>query len=238
MRTRRWIVALLTGGALLALPAATAGKGAHGEKWTGATPETCPSFTTEARFKSTDESISGAVELLNDGLYEASDRLDSVAFKQTASLTLLAAQVANFAVRSQNVLAEATCYTPRHWQLEDELMKMTIQADLASTTTPDLSFVMPEERPTEHVPPVRKETPGYIDRHRDGSDNPNEIADADIIGVRSSVRDVIDQMKAAEQCTCSLADQYHDQAVAAMDSGSYKAAYKLFRQAYVYAFSN
>jgi hypothetical protein len=113
----------------------------------------------------------------------------------------------------QRINAEADeCRIDSHYRLLDDILNSQIRRDLASRGTPVAMFVLPEE------------LGGYID-------SPG-------VGTRAVVKDAITRMKARGQCTCSAAQSAYDQAVAAMDSGSYKTAYKLFRQAYVYAFSN
>jgi hypothetical protein len=113
----------------------------------------------------------------------------------------------------QRINAEADeCRIDAHYRLLDDILNSQIRRDLALRGTPVAMFVLPEE------------FGGYLD-------SPG-------VGTRAVVEDAIKRMKARGQCTCSAAQNTYDQAVAAMDSGSYKAAYKLFRQAYVYAFSN
>ena len=108
------------------------------------------------------------------------------------------------------------CRTDVHWEDEEALMKMNIEADLAVTTTPDAAFVLPTDDP--NLPP------GFID--------------APVIGVKDIVNETIEKMESTGQCGCTSAKSYYDQAVTQMEGGHYKAAYKLFRQAYVLAFSN
>jgi len=104
------------------------------------------------------------------------------------------------------------CRRDAHSRGLDDLLSAQIRRDLSATTTPVAMFVLPESEG------------GYID--------------TDGVGVRVIVRDAIDRMKTSGQCTCSAAESAYSQAVTALTGGHYKTAYRLFRQAYVYAFSN
>ena len=215
-----------------ALPAvvltAPASAGRHGGS--------CPAYTTESHYRSNDDTFAEGILLAAEGTYEASDRLDQVLpAKGVAAAAVAAAASAHLAVSGINRVADA-CYEPRHQVLQDDLMKMTLQAQLASTATPDVQFVMREQRPDGHVPPTSDAFPGYIDRER--PDAQNDVEGWGVLGVKTNVRGVIDAMKSTEQCTCSAAESSYVQAVSALGSGQLKTAYKLFRQAYVYAFSN
>jgi hypothetical protein len=214
---------------LLAAPATAR----HGAEWDGSV---CPAYTSESHFHSNDDTIAQGFLIAAEGVYEAADRADLVQpAKGIAAAAVAAAASAHLALSGQNRVAEA-CYVPRHLELEDDLMKMTLQAELASTATPDVQFVMREQRPDGHVPPTSDTFPGYIDRER--PDAQNGVEGWDVIGVKTNVRGVIDAMKSTEQCTCSAAESSYTQAVSALASGQLKNAHKLFRQAYVYAFSN
>jgi hypothetical protein len=122
-----------------------------------------------------------------------------------------AAELAKLALETINKIADA-CRTERHMTIQDELIKAAIRHDLAVTTTPVFAFVMPESEE------------GYLDR-------PD-------VGVKDIVNETIEKMESTGQCGCTSAKSYYNQAVTAMDAGNYKTAYKLFRQAYVLAFSN
>lgn len=122
-----------------------------------------------------------------------------------------AAETAKLVLETINKVADA-CRTERHQTLQDDLIKAAIRHDLAVTTTPVFAFVMPESEE------------GYLDR-------PD-------VGVQDIVNETIEKMESTGQCGCSSAKSYYDMAVTAMDQGHYKTAYKLFRQAYVLAFSN
>jgi hypothetical protein len=205
----------------------------HGAHWAGSG---CPGYTTESHFRSNDDTIAQGVLLAAEAVYDASDRADQVLpEKGIAAAAVAAAASAHLAVSGINRVAEA-CYMPRHWDLEDDLMQMTLQADLASRATPDVQFVMREQRPSGHVPPTADDFPGYIDRER--PDAQNGVEGWDVIGVKTTVRGVIDAMVAPDQCTCSAAESSYSQAVTAVANNQLKTAHKLFRQAYVYAFSN
>jgi hypothetical protein len=125
--------------------------------------------------------------------------------------SIAAAETAKLVLETINNTADA-CRTERHQTIQDELIKAAIRHDLAVTTTPVFAFVMPESEE------------GYLDR-------PD-------VGVQDIVNETIEKMESTGQCGCTSAKSYYNQAVAAMDAGSYKTAYKLFRQAYVLAFSN
>ena len=122
-----------------------------------------------------------------------------------------AAEIAHLTLETINKVADA-CRTERHQTIQDELIKAAIRHDLAVTTTPVFAFVMPESEE------------GYLDR-------PD-------VGVKDIVNEAIEKMESTGQCGCTSAKSYYDQAVKQMEGGHYKAAYKLFRQAYVLAFSN
>lgn len=122
-----------------------------------------------------------------------------------------AAETALLVLETVNNVADA-CRTERHQTMQDELIKAAIRRDLAVTTTPVFAFVMPESEE------------GYLDR-------PD-------VGVKDIVNEAIEKMESTGQCGCTSAKSYYDQAVTQMEGGHYKAAYKLFRQAYVLAFSN
>jgi len=205
----------------------------HGAEWDGST---CPAYSTESHFHSNDDTIAQGALLATQAVYEAADRADlTLPAKGVAAAAMAAAASAHLAVSGINRVADA-CYDPRHWELEDDLMKITMQAQLASTATPDVQFVLREKRASGHVPPAGDGFPGYIDRER--PDAWNDVTGWDVIGVKTNVRGVIDAMKSTEQCTCSAAESSYSQAVSALGNGQLKTAYKLFRQAYVYAFSN
>ena len=106
------------------------------------------------------------------------------------------------------------CRRDAHARVLDDLLSAQIRRDLSATTTPVALFVLPES------------AGGYIDTTG--------------VGVRVIVRDAIDRMKGSGQCTCSAAESAYSQAVTALglENPQYKTAYRLFRQAYVYAFSN
>jgi hypothetical protein len=230
---RRALALVVVAAALPAvlLPAPAAAR--HGAPWAGSV---CPGYTTESHYHSNDDTIAQGILLAAEAVYDASDRADQVLpQKGIAAAAVAAAASAHLAVSGINRVAEA-CYMPRHWDLEDDLMQMTLQADLAARATPDVQFVMRERRPSGHVPPGADGFPGYIDRER--SDAQNGVAGWDIIGVKTTVRGVIDAMVATEQCTCSAAESSYAQAVTAVGHNQLKTAHKLFRQAYVYAFSN
>ena len=122
-----------------------------------------------------------------------------------------AAETAKLVLETINNVADA-CRTERHQTLQDDLIKAAIRHDLAVTTTPVFAFVMPESEE------------GYLDR-------PD-------VGVQDIVNETIEKMESTGQCGCASAKSYYNLAVTAMDQGNYKTAYKLFRQAYVLAFSN
>jgi hypothetical protein len=230
---RRALALVVLAAALPAVLLAAPATARHGAHWAGSG---CPGYTTESHFRSNDDTIAQGVLLAAEAVYDASDRADQVLpEKGIAAAAVAAAASAHLAVTGINRVAEA-CYMPRHWDLEDDLMQMTLQADLASRATPDVQFVMREQRPSGHVPPTADDFPGYIDRER--PDAQNGVEGWDVIGVKTTVRGVIDAMKATEQCTCSAAESSYSQAVAAVASNQLKTAHKLFRQAYVYAFSN
>ena len=210
--------------------------------------EPCPDYTTEGHFHTNDDTIAESFVLAAEGVYELLDRLDQAnPPKGIAAAALAATQTAALTVQGLNAVADA-CYEPNHFQLQDELMKMTMQANLAApaTSSPDIQFLMPNgERPEDDGPghaglghvDIHDETfPGYIDRERD--DNPGEIEGWDVLGTKTMVRGVIDAMLLTDQCTCTAAESSYNQAVSSMQAGRYKDAYKQFRQAYVYAFSN
>jgi hypothetical protein len=125
--------------------------------------------------------------------------------------TIGAAKTAKLVLETINKVADA-CRTERHQTLQDELIKAAIRHDLSVTTTPVFAFVMPESEE------------GFLDR-------------ADV-GVKDIVHETIEKMESTGQCGCSSANSYYDQAVTALGQAHYKTAYKLFRQAYVLAFSN
>ena len=219
------VIAAALPAVLLAAPASA---GRHGG--------TCPAYTTESHYRSNDDTIAQGILLAAEGVYEVSDRADQVLpEKGLAAAAVAAAASAHLAVTGINRVADA-CYEPRHLVLQDDLMKMTLQAQLASTATPDVQFVMREQRPEGHVPPTSDAFPGYIDRERPEAQN--GVEGWGVLGVRTNVRGVIDAMKSTGQCTCSAAESSYGHGVSALGNGQLKTAYRLFRQAYVYAFSN
>ncbi len=144
---------------------------------------------------------------------EALANATAIAFSKAA----WAAKVAVLGLKTTNKIADE-CRTGAHWTLLDELLKSAIRRDLAVTTTPVALFVLPTS------------AGGYIDG--------GEAADSGGVGVKVIVRETIDKMIALGQCTCSSANSSYNQAVTELTAGRYKSAYRLFRQAYVYAFSN
>jgi hypothetical protein len=234
-------------GVLAVLPCSAQAR--HAGDWPGdEADEPCPEYTTEAHFHTNDDTVTAAVVLAAEGVYEVLDRVDQTVAKGVAAGVVAGAEVADLVVNGLNRVADA-CYEPRHLQLEDELMKFTIQANLAVTTTADSSFVLPEKRQDGHIGPVPEHRTGWLDRERDGAESDHEqrngadeIAEEDhasqVVGVKTSVRFTIDAMKSTGQCTCTAAESSYTQAVAAVTARNYKTAYRLFRQAYVYAFSN
>jgi hypothetical protein len=231
---RRRTIAATLAVAAVALACASPASARHGEAWGDA--GTCPAYSTESGFYSNETTIAEGIKLAAEAVYAGLDRADAKGpAKAAGAAALAAAESAHLAINGQNRLAIA-CYDPRHWQLQDDLMKMTIQANLALTSAADISLVMPEKRPSGHVPPTTTIHSGFIDRER--PDAQNDVEGWDVIGTMTTVRGVIDAMKEAEQCTCGAAESAYGQAVTAMRGGQYKTAYRLFRQAYVYAFSN
>jgi hypothetical protein len=128
----------------------------------------------------------------------------------TASASEFAARVAALTLYGINREADE-CRGDAHARMLDDLLSAQIRRDLGSTTTPVALFVLPESEG------------GYLDTEG--------------VGVKVIVRDAIDRMKSSGQCTCSAAESSYSQAVSALGSGNYKTAHRLFRQAYVYAFS-
>jgi len=215
-----------------ALPAvvltAPASAGRHGGS--------CPAYSSESYLHSSDDTRAQKILLNAEFVYEVADRIDQTQpVKGLAAAAVAAAAAAHLDVSGRNRIADA-CYEPRHMVLQDDLMKMTLQAQLASTATPDVQFVTREQRPDGHIPPTSDVFPGYIDRERPEAQN--DVEGWGVLGVRTNVRGVIDAMKSTEQCTCSAAESSYTQAVSALGNGQLKTAYKLFRQAYAYAFSN
>lgn len=169
------------------------------------------------------EGVAIGLGLVTDELDATAETLEAVptvgpALAAPVRIAAAAASASEFAVRISalalyGINREADeCRRDAHSSMLDDLLSAQIRRDLAATTTPVALFVLPGSEG------------GYIDTEG--------------VGVRAVVRDAIDRMKGSGQCTCSAAQSSYSQAVSAMGSGEYKTAYRLFRQAYVYAFSN
>jgi hypothetical protein len=210
-----FLVAVLAG-AMLTVPGQQAAFADHEESCTD-TPFVIPVSVKDHTYPQTVEAVVGAAVIAAETVHEVLEDTPEVPAEAVgvAAGVVSAAQAAQLAIEYIDREADV-CRTDVHWEDEEALMKMNIEADLAVTTTPDSAFVLPTDDPD--LPP------GFID--------------APVIGVKDIVNETIEKMESTGQCGCTSAKSYYNQAVTAMDAGNYKTAYKLFRQAYVLAFSN
>jgi hypothetical protein len=163
-----------------------------------------------------DEHIANSAVILAEltqALLEDS-KLSAIAALVAAGVTT-ATKVAALVVKGQNQTADI-CRIDEHWNLEDQLMQIRIQADLAVTTTADSGFVLPA----------------------DGEGHAPDFINSKGVGVQSEVGNTIDAMVELKQCTCTSAKSYLAAADSQLAAGNYKKAYTYYRQAYVLAFSN
>lgn len=212
-RCRALIAALLAAGVTMA--AAPAAHATHLEECRPYSTPTSPQDEIDAEsaaiaFKLTAAEADAAAEALETPVTPGLD----IPFRIAAGLAVTAEYAARTgALALYGINREADeCRIDAHARLTDDLLSAQIKRDLALTSTPVALFVLPEEHG------------GYLDTHG--------------VGVQVIVRDAIDRMKQEGQCTCGAAESAYGQAVTAMQGGQYKTAYRLFRQAYVYAFSN
>jgi len=213
----RLILALLLAAAALLAAMAPAAQATHLENCRSYTTPTSPLDEIEI------EGVIIGLNLVTNELDASAETLEAIpvigpALAAPVRIAAAAASASEYASRAAaltlyGINREADeCRKDAHSSMLDDQLSAQIRRDLAATTTPVALFVLPESEG------------GYID-------TPG-------VGVRVIVRDAIDRMKASGQCTCSAAESSYSQAVTALGNGQYKTAHKLFRQAYVYAFSN
>jgi hypothetical protein len=178
-------------------------------------PFVIPLSVKDNSYPQTVEAIAGEAVIVAETTHEVLEDLGQGEGANVAAGILYAAEAAQLAIEYIDREADV-CRTDVHWEDEESFVKMSIEADLAVTTTPDSAFIFPTDDP----------------------DLPPGFADAPAIGVKDIVHETIEKMESTGQCGCSSANSYYDQAVTALDQAHYKTAYKLFRQAYVLAFSN
>lgn len=235
MRTARDRLAVAATASLIALgaiaPPASASHGTHEDS--GAHVKCEPGFTSDRRWQ--DRSGADGALLIAEIASDIAEDIDEPISKAITGGIVQVLRVIAFGIETRNEVMLA-CVFGNHWNDEDTLLQLTLQAGLAVTTPPDGAALVPG--------PKSAPAPGtnpFGEPPADSADDPVGMLDRpteeDVVpqGVKQVVAQVLDDMEATTGCACAQARAYQAEADRQYAAGAWKAAYANYRRAYVAA---